>query len=70
MINVVYYGLSMYAVPGCLLYFFMCFESILFSSFINDFEMIPVTPVVIILVINFMHDIYNYIPETNHVYEA
>jgi len=48
----------------------MCFESILFSSFTNDFEMIPVTHVVIILVINFMHDIYNYIPEINHVYEA
>jgi len=42
----------------------------LFSSFVDDFEMIPVTHVVIILVINFMRDIYNYITETNHVSEA
>jgi len=47
-----------------------CFESILFSSFINDFEMIPVTRVVIILVITVMHVIYSYIPETNYVSEA
>jgi hypothetical protein len=33
----------------------------------NDFEMTPITHVVTYLVITFMHDIYNYIPERNHV---
>jgi hypothetical protein len=32
--------------------------------------MIPVTHVVIVLVITFMHDIYNYIPEAKYVSEA
>ena len=34
----------------------------------NDFEMVPVADInIAIFVITFMHGIYNYIPETNHV---
>jgi len=39
----------------------------LFSYFLIDFDMVPVPIFIIILVITFMHGIYNYIPETNHV---
>jgi len=44
----------------------------LFTYFLNDFEMVPVAPIIIIIIIiilgiSFMQGIYTYIPETNHV---
>jgi hypothetical protein len=51
------------------------FTGILLTYFLNDFEMVPVMPIIIIVIIiiiiilgiSFMQGIYTYIPETNHV---
>jgi hypothetical protein len=42
------------------------------TYFLNDFEIVPVAPIIIIIIINkdtisFMQGIYTYIHETNHV---
>jgi hypothetical protein len=43
------------------------------TCFLNDFEMVPVAPIIagfiiiIIIIISFMQGIYTYIPETNNV---